>query len=101
MLQPAAPPESSLFEVVTSISVSASAVLVVTSITRKYVVLAARAIPLPDAVKLLVAFAVSEPEIVSVPRLLPGLPPEADRMLTLKDGDGPTELKGMSTLVSV
>ena len=55
----------------------------VTSITRKYAVLAARAMPPPDAVNVLLEFALSEAGFVSSPRLAPGLPPEDDRMLTL------------------
>ncbi len=85
MLQPAWPPPSSLSEPVRRINEADSALL--RSITRKYVVFAARSMP-----ALLVKVSVwSELEtgklagLVRVPRELPGDPPESAWMLAVRD----------------
>ena len=73
-LQPAAPPESSSCEVVREIETLLPPEPVDCRNTQ-YVVLAARSMPPPDAVKVL-SPALSDPESVNVCRLVPGVPLE-------------------------
>ena len=83
MLHPVAAPESSASEFVLNHQFVEAVPVALTSIITQYVVLAARSMPLPDAVKVLVPL-LTLAGFVSVPvRLVPGLPDESDRMLTV------------------
>ena len=79
MLQPAAAPLSSAFELVSTREVTFA---VWASNTTQYFVPGFSLMPLPEAVKEL-SPALREAGLVSVPTLLPGKSDESDQMLTL------------------
>ncbi|MCY3598350.1 MAG: hypothetical protein OXN85_00035 [Gemmatimonadetes bacterium] len=83
MFQSAEPPESSPSEAVLPMA-SVLFPPAVTSTSTPYVVLAARSIPVPDAVNVLVPL-LSEAGLVSVPSVVPGSPELVATMLTVKD----------------
>ena len=86
MLQPVAPPDSSLSDNVFRIALAESLALL-TSTTTTYVLEAARSIPSPDAVNVLSPSSVRVAECVSVPTLLFGWPVSVlDQTLTVKVG---------------